>query len=83
MLGVNHQTCLGGRRLRLLLLFSLIILIQTTNPRIRLSFVFNRCIVCLGMYANQNEILSWFYVVCTLGSVYNHNQQGQEMLMCR
>lgn len=35
---------------------------QTTNPRIGPSFVFNRYIVCLVLYANKYEILAWFYV---------------------
>lgn len=58
-------------------------LIQTTNPQIGPSFVFDRYIVCSGLYAIKNEILSWLYVACTLGSLYGRNQLGQkEMLMC-
>lgn len=61
--------------------FFLIILIfhKSSNPAF---FVFNRYIVCLGLYANRNGILSWFYAACTLGALNERNEKGQEMLMC-
>lgn len=58
-------------------------LIQTKNPQIGPSFVFDRYIACSGLYAIKNEILSWLYVAFIMAAIYGRNQLGQkEMLMC-
>lgn len=58
-------------------------LIQTTNPQIGPSFVFDRYITCSGLYAIKNEILSWLYVACIMAALYGRNQLGRkEMLTC-